>query len=270
MKIQALIAATEAAIAAENDPKKLRDLQAKLAMFVTTRAEMDDDGDDDDPKNDPDGDDKDGSKAAKAAKMAEKAKKAAEAAKHRSKAAEHRQKMEEAEEEAKKCEMEDEEKSGSGSEEAKAHSLAAVIATIGGQAGQHLSGELQALIDKASASDRSASRIATIEQERAAEKRDALITGALRAPGGPRITPANAKWLKTQPLSTVTSYLAQHTKAIVNTDEVRVENDGRASNGLGAEVSKQIDLAVAAGADRAKLVAAHLEMSATQAGKATH
>jgi hypothetical protein len=151
-------------------------------------------------------------------------------------------------------------------EEAKA--LAALAAGVPGKKGQRLAGALQALIDKAQANDASAKRIAAIERERRSEKREALIMGALRAEGGPRITPAQAKWLRGQKLATVQSYLAAHTKPIVRTEELRVESDGRPdAQGLSAAIRKSIAQAVAAGADEAKLIKAHQDELAKAGGK---
>jgi signal peptide peptidase SppA len=121
VKLDALIKTTEAAIAAETDPKKLRPLQAKLAAFAATRAEMDDDKGPpkkDDDKGDEDDDD-DESEAAKHAENARKMKAKAEAMKHRARASEFKKKAAEAEEEAKRCD--EEAKGAEDDEEEEAH-----------------------------------------------------------------------------------------------------------------------------------------------------
>ena len=60
VKLSALIKRTEASIASETDPKKRASLQASLAAFVATRAEMGDDDDGDKPAKKDGDDDGDG------------------------------------------------------------------------------------------------------------------------------------------------------------------------------------------------------------------
>ena len=130
VKLDALIKRTEAAISTETDPKKIRALQAQLAAFSATKAEMDDGDDEPDKKKKGDEDDDGDSEAAKHAENARKMKAKAKAMGHRAKAAEHKQKAAESEEEAKKCE---EEASGADEddEEAKAMLDAATRAALG-------------------------------------------------------------------------------------------------------------------------------------------
>ena len=154
-------------------------------------------------------------------------------------------------------------------EEEEAKALAALAAAVPGRKGARLAGRLKALVDKARAADAQAAAIAEIQKERRAEKREALVTAALTAKGGPRITPADAKWLRGQKLATVQSYLSQRTRPIVLTEDRAVEGDARASNGLSVAAMKSIEQAVAAGANREKLIAAHMELAA-KAGKASY
>lgn len=111
--------------------------------------------------------------------------------------------------------------------------------------------------------------MALIERERVKEKKEALVRGALTAKGGPRITPADAKWLRGQKFATVTSYLAQRTKPIVNTEDVIPETDGRGASA--SEFSefemKSITAAVSAGANKEKLEAALRASKADKAAK---
>ena len=147
-------------------------------------------------------------------------------------------------------------------EEDEAAALAAIVAKVPGKKGARLAGRLRALVDKAKAADSQAERIARIEQERKEEKRDAMINAALHSEGGPRITPSTAKKLRAKSFGFVRSYLALHTRPIVNTDEVRAEQDGRPGAALSAEIAKEINRAVACGGDRAKLEAAHKDAQA--------
>jgi hypothetical protein len=156
--------------------------------------------------------------------------------------------------------------SASGEEEASV-ALTQLVAAIPGKKGQRLLGHLRAMTDKAAQADSNDKRIAQIERERAADKKEALVRGALTAKGGPRITPSDAKWLRGQKLATVQSYLAQRTKPIVLTEEIQVETDGR--TGQSAEFNeferKSINAAVSAGANREKLEA---KLRADKAAKA--
>jgi len=154
-------------------------------------------------------------------------------------------------------------------EEEEAKALAALAAAVPGRKGARLAGRLKALVDKARAADAQAAAIAEIQKERRADKREALVAAALTAKGGPRITPADAKWLRGQKLATVQSYLSQRTRPIVLTEDRAVEGDARASNGLSVAAMKSIEQAVAAGANREKLIAAHMELAA-KAGKASY
>ncbi len=165
-------------------------------------------------------------------------------------------------------EEEDEAASASGEEEASV-SLAKVVAAVPGKKGQRLAGHFKALIDKAAQADSNDKRLALIERERVKEKKEALVRGALTAKGGPRITPADAKWLRGQKFATVTSYLAQRTKPIVNTEDVIPETDGRGASA--SEFSefemKSITAAVSAGANKEKLEAALRASKADKAAK---
>ena len=147
-------------------------------------------------------------------------------------------------------------------EEKSAKALTALAAAVPGKKGQRLAGAIKALIDKAAHADTNDSAIKAIQAERKKEKRDALVQGALRHAGGPRITPAQAKWLGGQKLATVQSYLASHTKAIVNTEERLADGEGRPAGTLSAAAAKQVAAARTAGlndANVAILTAALLE-----------
>jgi hypothetical protein len=232
LKLAALIKKTEAAIAVETDPKKLRQLAASLAMYSSTRADMgDDDGDDGDKKKDgDDGDDE--SKAKKAAAAAAKAKGKAEAAKHRAKAAEHKQKAAESEELAKKAE----EESSSEGDDDKASLAAAppVALTPGAAAAIASQGDL--------ASDALA-RIAKLEKSAEARELSALINDARAAR---RITPGEAKTLAKKDASFVRDFLEMRPKALVHTDEDELATpDTRPNADLPPAVMKEIDRALA-------------------------
>ena len=242
MNIKKLIAATEAAIAAENDPRKLRDLQAKLAMQMSVRADMGDDDDDGDDKKDKDdgddGDDGDESKAEKAKKSAEEAKRKAEAAKHRAKAAEHKSKAAEYEEAAKKCEESEEEKA-SGEEEAAMAAIARDASTTG-----LTPGALAALTEKAAAYDKLAPRLASLESVQTKATMNALIQEAVARRC---ITRHQAVQLGGKSLSFVTDYLAMHKSPLVNIDEdALLTPDQTPAADLPAAVRNVVEQAVAA------------------------
>lgn len=205
VKLNSLIRKTEEAIASETDPKKLRLLQAKLAAFTATSAEMDDG---DDKNEDEDEDEDEESKSAKAAKAAEKAKAKAEAAKHRAKAAEYRQKMAECEEAANKCEAEDE-------DEDEAH-----LRTPHPSAGLS-DGARAALASADELARTTAARLDAIERSAAAAQQTAMIDDALAKR---RITRHEAKTLAKKPLSFVKDFLEMRPKAIIATsdEELRV------------------------------------------------
>jgi ClpP class serine protease len=206
VRTQALIKTTEAALATETDPSKLRILEAKLGT-LQARAEMDDDDDDDDKKkksdDDDDGDEE--SKAAKAAKKAEEMKKAAKAAGHRAKAAEFKKKAEEAEEEAKRCEADDDEeasKKGEGSEASIAPGALAAITSTAGLMPDALR------------------RIEKLEQDATERQRKAMVDGAKAER---KITPAEYKALVGKPIAFVRDFLSMRPHAIVNVDDEALE-----------------------------------------------
>lgn len=250
IKILALIAQTEKQIVAENDPKKRKTLYADLQAMKKTykkvsEEETEESGEEDEEEeaeeeggNETDREEGDPPPKAK---------------------------KDDDDDDDEEDDDDDEEDDEEEEEEAKA--LTAAVAKVGGKRGARLAGHLQALIDKARANDEAAARIAKIEKERRIEKRDAKISAALTAKGGPRISPADAKWLRTQSLTTVDSYLSQRTKAIVNTEDVIVLEDGRPGANISEAVKKQIDKAVAAGGDRAALEEAHKKAGLARAEK---
>ncbi len=286
--IRKLISSLEAKIVAENDPKTRTRFAAELAAAKTvaktiekhethtkTVDEPEPEPDGDEPDGDEPGGDEEDEKACKAcgASMPKGAKFCSACG---ASAEEDEEKAESGDETDRKADPDDgdgdNDKDGDeDDDEDEAKALAALAATVPGRKGARLAGRLKALVDKARTADMQAERIAKIEQERKGEKREALITGALKAQGGPRITPADAKWLRGQKLATVQSYLAQRTKPIVRTDERVPENDGRPSgNGLSAEAMKEIDRAVLCGANREKLIEANLARVNAASTKGTY
>jgi hypothetical protein len=252
LSLDALIKRTQAAIDAESEPKALRVLQANLAAFLATKAEMDDDDGDEDDK---DQDEK--SKAKKAAEEAAKAKKSAEAAKHRAKAAEWKAKAEEAEEAAKKCEEDDEE-----SEEAKKASAAlrqatAHLASLPG--GEALGAQLASL----------GQDIATLKKGREGDEREALIASVQK-----QTTKAERADLATWPLEVVRGFVATRVKSgLVYTDEEalakpKAKGKPGTAESLPAETLAMIEQAVGAyplpdkKEYRATLIAAHIAAAA--------
>lgn len=260
VKLNAIIATTEAAIAGETDAKKKTKLVAKLATLQETRRLM---GEDPDGGEDDD-DDKDDDKSKKAAEKADRSAKKAEAAKHKAKADEHRAKAAESDEAAKKCMADDD---GAESEEE---------AALGGA-------KISALSDGASAAlaaqiAHSAKLEARLE---AIEKRDIQKTTALAIEGalsGRRITPAEAKTLAKKDASFVTDFLSMRPKAIVMTDgEDEQVPDGTPGAHLGKEALAAIEEAVSgsscqtpaeAKALRESLMAAHLQAATARANGA--
>ena len=261
VKLDVLIKKTEAAIAAEADPRKLRSLQASLAAFAATRAEMDgdddDDGDDDKKDDDDDGDEEE-SKSKKAAESARKAKAKAESAKHRAKAAEHKQKAAEYEEAAEQAE-----KDGSDSEEEEEEEEARLrvrpaSAIAGG-------------VERA-ALDGLAARIDRIEEDTLRRNTDARIEQALARR---LISPKQAKDLRKGSSAEVTAFLKYAKTPLVPGDhEESMTPDLRANADLPALVTREIERAVtmanldAAGSEklRAELLDAHRKASANGAG----
>ena len=219
MKIKSLIRATEAAISAENDPKKLRDLQARLATFTATAAEMGDDGDeddDDDDKKDPDGDGDD-SAAEKHAKRAAKLKAKAKATEHRSKAAEHKQKAAEAEEAARKCEEE-----GGGEEERAEEavtmggSVAALTALIEARTGQKGDAALGTIMAQFAKLDNVSGIVDGLKADAEKTERASLLTRASKYVPKHLISA-----LKTQSIAAVRAFVTEAEKGspMVATDE---------------------------------------------------
>jgi len=240
LSLDALIRRTQLAIDAENDPRKLRTLQASLAAHLATKAEMDDDDEDEDEdkKDDEDGDE---SAAKKAAAAAEKAKGKAEAAKHRAKAAEHKAKAAEAEEAAKAAEAEDDEESEESAAAAPPATHDAILAKL-------------------------AASVAEIKQAQTQSARAALIAGARKIGA---ITKAEATWLADLATAKVEGFLEMRARAgLVVTDEESLIRPKHAQPGseesLSSEAREVIDAAVKqysgtdAKAYREKLVKNHL------------
>ena len=224
LKLAALIAKTEAAIAGETDAKKKTRLAAQLATYEATKRAMGGDSDeppgDDDDKDDEDGDDDAAAKhRAKAAKEAKKA----EASKHKAKAAEHKAKAAEYEEMAKKCMADDE------GDEDSAEEAAARVA------------EQRAETDAAAAarasSDALTDRVSRMERERDEETKGRLIAEA----SGKRISPAQSKLLAKEPLAYVRKYIEMAPKALVSTIEDVLQPDANGKVPLPEATMKEID-----------------------------
>lgn len=230
VKLDALIAKTEAAIAEETDAKKLRRLTANLATYKATKADMDDDSDDQG-----DDDDEEDDKAKKAAENAKKMAKKAEAMKHRAKAAEHKQKAAEYEDQAKKCEADDAE------EEAEEEAALPAISR-----GASLSdGALAAVAGSAAQVPDLAARVAQLEAELTKTKRTGLLEAALASR---RITPAEAKTLAKKEHSFVVDFLAMRPNPIVAVAGEERIPDGRPgaapANGIPPEAQQEIERAM--------------------------
>jgi hypothetical protein len=147
---------------------------------------------------------------------------------------------------------EEEAASASGEEEASV-ALARIVASVPGKKGQRLAGHFKALIDKAALADSNDKRIAKIEATTRDERKGRSIDASLAKKC---ITPATAKQLRKQSSGFVKSYLAMHTKPIVNSEDVLAEDGRSASAEFNAIELRSISEAVAAGANKEKLEAA--------------
>jgi ClpP class serine protease len=268
VKLDALIAKAEAALASEADPKRRARLAINLAQYEATQRAMSDDpdkgddgdDDDDDDKKDKD-DDGDDSKAKKAADVAKKAKAKAEAMKHRAKAAEHKQKAAESEEEAKKCE--DAAEDGGDEEKSSAKLSAGAAAALAAQAD---------LMPALSA------RIEAIEKGANEREKATAIQAAIAAR---RIAPHEAKTLAKKSCTFVSDYLEMRPHAIVNVDDdtdggAKVP-DGTPGAHLGKDTLAAIEEAVRASSAqtpteqktlRESLMAAHIQAATARANGA--
>ena len=243
--LAALIRKTEAALREERDPERYSALAMKLATYMSA-AKAADDCDDEGEDEDDDEKKKDAKKeaakqAGNAAKKAEEAKQAEEAAKK-----------------AKKAAAEDEEDS--------AKALLALVESTTGERGARALGALQAILTNSQAT---AQAVATMQAERADDRRATLI----RENAGKFLTRNDCAWLATQPLATVEGFVAHRQKAgvIVNIDDSTTIKPKAAQPGteesLPADVLAMITTAVENAcpngvkpADfRATLVSAHLK-----------
>jgi ClpP class serine protease len=247
LKLDTLIKQTEAAIATEQDAKKLRALHARLATYAATRADMDGDDDEDDKKEDDDDEeDEDESKAKKAAAAAKQAKKAAEAAKHRAKAADHKQKAAEYEEAAKKAEDDEEDEEESEEEAAARIESYAPSEDISPVRTSALSpGQTAALSDQSKRLEKLERDAIARDRSSKDRERTALID---EAHAKRRITKAQASTLRKKDHSFVVDYLSMHTVPIVVTeeDDLAAPKGGSVDGGpmLTAEQMADIDQAV--------------------------
>lgn len=256
--VKKLIAKLEAQLFAESSPAKRKSVYAELEAAkktykkVTEEATEEDD-EEEEGETDDEGDDDD--------EPEDKKEEAADNETKRKEKDEPPPKDDDDSEEDDEDDEEEEEEEASGgtAEEEASVALTRIVAAVPGKKGEKLTGLLRALIDKAAMSDANDKRIAKIEQSRREERKEALIVGALHAKGGPRIMPAQAKWLRGQKLATVKSFLAQHTKAIVLSEDRVPDTDGRtgkADAGFNDFEQKTIAAAVAAGGKRETIEAA--------------
>ena len=241
--LAALIKKTEAALREERDPERYSALAMKLATYMAAAKDADDcdDEDDDDDEKKKDAKKEAAKQAGNAAKKAEEAKQAEEAAKK-----------------AKKAAAEDE------ADSAKA--LLALVESTTGERGARALGALQAILTNSQAT---AQAVATMQAERADDRRATLI----RENAGKFLTRNDCAWLATQPLATVEGFVAHRQKAgvIVNIDDSTTIKPKAAQPGteesLPADVLAMISAAVENAcpngvkpADfRATLVSAHLK-----------
>lgn len=242
LSLDALISRTTERLKAEKDPEKLAALGASLSAYKKTKHMIEkheteegdeedeeeeeeeeaeetkgdetDRGDDEDDDSDDDDEEDDDAKKSKAEFPPEKKSKKMKG-----------KKSEESEEEA-----------------AAMTSVykAAVAAT--GLSGRKAVGALSALLEKASQFDALAARVAKVEATDRRAKRDGLVDVALSQR---RITPSQAKSLKSKKLDFVESYLGMHTKAIVNTDADQPIPEMKAGSPIPEHLRKQVADAIA-------------------------
>ena len=238
VKLDAVIAKTEAALAAETDPRKLLTLQARLSSLLVAKAELDDDDSDDD--DDDSDDDDDESKSKQAAKKADEAKRKAESAKHKARAAEFKKKAAEAEEEAKKAEeSEEEEASAEADDEAKA--ALHLVQSLTGMTGAEALGAIRAL---AATAAKTAQDVAALKASNAATEKSNLIESIAKAS-----TKQEREFLATQSIDTVRGFVKMRAKSgFVNTTDDQLIKPKHVTPGsedsLPAETRQMIDQAV--------------------------
>lgn len=270
VKLDALIKKTEAAIAAESDPKKRLSLLASLDAYKKTKKhvehyETEEDEDPDEPDDD-DGDDGDEDDEDDEAEEKKSAKKSEEEEAKNAKKSE--------EEEAKggkgrsKASEEDEEEE---EEEAKSKAMYRVAKRFGAAN----PGELGALLSKAAQYDDLAARVGKIERKQRRERVQSAIASKLAAGF---VTPHEARQLRAdKDLDYVEKFLAKRTSPVVASsysgDDVPVP-DGSPNADMPADVLRSIDLAVASAslhgeaADKMReaMVRAHREKRAAANG----
>jgi hypothetical protein len=258
--IRKLIARLEKNIVAENDPSKRKSIASSLKAAKETLKHVEHTETKETPdeeESEEGGNETDREEAGEEEEAEEPpAKSKKSKAKAEEPAKDDDEEDDDGEDDEEEEEDEEEAASASGEEEASA-ALTKLVAQVPGKKGQRLMGHLKALSDKSAMADANDARIAKIERERVGERKEALIHGALHAKGGPRITPADAKWLRGQKFATVKSYLAQRTKPVINTEDIVPETDPR--TGASSEFTdferNSIAQAVAAGANKEKLEA---------------
>lgn len=245
IQLKAMIKRTEAAVAAEKDPKKRKALLADLEAYKRTEAgykkvekhveHIKSEEDDDDDEEDQKGDEEDEEEEDEESKKSEE-KKAAKGA-------------EDEEEEA----AEEKKSEGKKAEEKKAAaSVYKLAAAATGKTGSAVYGALAGLLDKAAQYDDLNKRVSSIESQSRKSKRDTLITEAINAG---RITKAMVKraGLATKKLEMVESYLEMFPTALINTSEEDLhepDTSAESPHAKGAALPKhvvaQIDAALAA------------------------
>lgn len=201
LKIAALIKRTEAAIAAEKDPEKLKALKADLSAYKKTEKhvehtkseEYDDPDDDEDEGGEEDDDEEDDEEEEEDEKKSE--------SKSKSKASE---------------ENEEDDAAASAKEKKAALSLYRSLSATLGMTGKSLTGAVAALVEKAGKFDAMAADVASLKATQQKAAKNALIDEAVAQR---RITRKQAADLRGKKMSFVSSYLSMHKTAIVNIDE---------------------------------------------------
>jgi ClpP class serine protease len=237
IKLATLIQQTEAALASETDPKKRVALASKLAAFTTTAASLEaktvhkidhkethtSDGDDDSDGGDDDDSDSDEDDEEDEAAEAE-----GNETDRSDKPENDEESDEEEDEESEESEaMHDEE---SEEEAAAAKALRSALASVKGKDGAKARGALASVLAKAQKFDKMGARLAQLEKDTKARQKAAMIDEALAKR---RITPGEAKQLRTKSMGMVKGFLGMRPKAIVHStqEDLAVPQSGIGRNG---------------------------------------
>ncbi len=248
MTLQALIRKTEAKLKAETDPKKRASLTANLAAFRTSLKAMTvpmagfkktekhvehtktEEADDEEEEEAEESESEEEEEEEAAAKGNETNRKEGDDG-------------DEPDDDDKEDDDDDEESSKKGAKKAASAlgSLRKLAASAGGPQRDAMLGTLQAFEDQGKQLASIAAEHAAMKRARRAQEREALVTEALAGKykgkhvGGPRVSKADAKWLRSQTLAVVSSYLENRRTAVVFTEEgdIRVPADAGASSAGG-------------------------------------